>query len=311
MSSGHAVKMGFREGGNWGSAFAQANTIIPFTSESLTKTFDQLQSQALVGQAAAHETENGHQMVPGDVEWELDFTNHALLKYAMGSESAGLYSLTNDLGNVFHLEIDKIVNRHRFESCRMGSLTISGDATSTDPIACSGNVIARSHSTNSTAISALSDTLDRVFFRHISSFRIGVVANALDSSSELAIKDFELNLDDALQTDGKDSSALMVLDPISNGFRKATLKIGVARVGSPVLQVLASLKENNIRVQAQLVFSNGSSSFSINMPQAKIVEGLNMSIGGPGVIEDSFTLELFNNKNNAFMATAGQFDIAT
>ncbi len=311
MGAGHASKMGFDERAEWGGSFSQADFLVPFKSEGLTKAFDQLQSQALVGQAAAHESENGVEMVAGDVAWDLDYGAHGMLKFPMGAESSGLYSLAPDLGNVFDLEIEKIIHRARFQSCRMGNLTISGEASSTDPIACSGNVVAYHGYTSSTAFPALSMGSNRVYFRDISTFRIGGLSSVLGSSQDLAIKSFEVSLDNGLQTDGKDSRGLNVLDPLRNGFRKATLKIGLARVDAGHLMTLMAIRDAGDRVQAQLVLSSGGSSFTFNFPQGKIIEGLNMPIGGPGVIEDSFTLELFNNNDNGNMATSGQFEIAT
>ncbi len=312
MGAGHASKMGYRERSGWGGSYGQPTNMIPFKSESLTKAFDQLQSQALIGQAAAHESKNGHEMVAGDVSWELDYSAHGMLKFGMGAESAGLYAPAADLGNVFDLEIDKILNRHRFQSCRMGGLTISGEASSTEPILCSGNAVVYHAETSSTAFPALSLASNRVYFRDITSFRIGDIADALGASDNLAIKSFEVSLDNGLQTDGKDSSGPNVLDPLRNGFRKATLKIGLARVDAAMIAGLLYNRDNGSRMQAQLVLSNGAGgSFTFNFPQGKIIEGLNMPIGGPGVIEDSFTLELFNNNDNGFMATSGQFEIAT
>lgn len=303
-AAGHAAKVGYREAAGWNTAFQQANQIVPFISEGLTAEYDQLRSQALIGEAASHEFFNGHQKVAGNLDWELDYDNLGLLKYAFGAESAGVFSLANDLSAGFHLEIDKITKRYRFGTCYFNSLTISGEAGSTDPIKCSGNVVSRNVTRSDTAFPSLTDSPNRAYWPHTDYLYLGDQANALTSDDEIAIKSWELSLENNLQVDAIDTSDPdYVLSPLRNGFRKVTLKFSLARVNTDTASLLPGWKDEATRLQGILRLANGSDSILIYLPETKIAEGGDWNVGGPGVIEGEVTLEAFVNRNNTPMST--------
>jgi len=294
---------GFAAASSWGATFVPATTMIPFVSESITKNFDRMMSKALIGQAGEHESEVGRQIVAGDLVMDLDYNNLGLLEYALGDLTTGTYSLTMDLP-MFHLEIDKGVQRYRFQSCKVNQVTIAGSAGAEDPITVTLNVIAYSATISGSTFPSLSlSTPTRAWFEDLSMFRIGDLADALAPGDELGISSFELVCNHGLQADGKDSSnQANVLEPIRNEFRQVTAKFGLARNSSDA-ENIADLCAAGTRVQAQLALTNGSDSFTVYLPQGKVTVPPHMNVSGPGVISSEFETSWHYNNDNSNMST--------
>jgi len=295
-------KAGFIEAASWGAAYAQPTTLLPLKSESFSTTYDRLQDMALVGRSSAAESFNGHVNVGGDIQWYLDYDNHAFLKYAFGAVSAGVYTHDEQTACA-NVEVDKVLHRMRLNCMRLGNLTIAGDVSSSEPITCSSQGIVRSASRSATAFPALTETPNRAWFKDIGIFYIGDLADALGGGDALAIKSFEIGVDNAFKADSKDSSSLYVLDPVWDGFAKFTLKLGVARINTTNADQLPVWKEADTRLQGLLTLNGTGGAFSFVFPQMKIVEGADFSVGGPGVIEGDVTLECYANTANSVMST--------
>jgi len=304
MSYGAKVKAAYVDTAAWGDTWATVTTLLPVASESLVVAYERLRSQALIGQAAAHESELGRIQVTGDLVLELDYNNgHALLEHALGAVSSGTYTPTNDIEDYFHLEIEKGTKRYRFYSCAVNQVVIEGDATSEDPVKFTLSLVAYNATRVDTAFPTLSLTSpNRCYFQHLSYLRMGDLTDALAAGDNVAIKNFSLTIANNLQIDGKDSGdQTHVLVPMRNGWRTVTLKHGLARYGA-IADTLAGLRDAGTRVQAQLHFADSAETIDVYLPQGKIAAGGDMNVGGPGVIEGEFETEWFINSANSNMA---------
>lgn len=295
-------KAGYIEAASWTAPYVQPTTIIPLKSESFSVNYDRLQDQALVGRSSAAESFNGHVNVNGDLQWYLDYDNHGLMKYAFGALAGGVYT-HDELTSCANIEIEKEIHRLRLNATRFNSLTISGDVGSTEPVLCSGQGVTRVATRSATAFPSLTDTPNRAYFKDISLFRIGDLTDALVAGDALAIKSFEIGIENGLQVDAKDSSGLYVLDPVWNDFVRFTLKLGIARINTTNASQLPVWKEADTRLQAMLTLSGTGGAFTFIFPQMKIVEGADFSVGGPGVIEGDVTLECYMNTANSVLST--------
>jgi Phage tail tube protein len=311
MSSGHNSKAGYVDATNWGDAGLTSSISIPLVSESITKSFDLQRSKALHGQASPHEPKHGHQMVTGSLVTEFDYSASGLLEYAMGNAAGTVYTFTDDLDQQFHLEIDKVVERYRHASCKVGSLTISGEAGSEDPIQASYELISHRETRIATAFGGPALTTDPVMFTDLGYLRLGDQADALTSGDAVCIKNFEISIDNALEGTSKCNTDDFVLEPIRSGLRMVTLKIGFARYNSTgIVAALDGWRNNQTRLQSSMLFTNGASSYIIDMPELRIVEGDTWTVGGPGIIEGEVTLEAFvNNHNTPMVAVSDQMQI--
>lgn len=283
-------------------------------SESISESYDKLRSAALVGTAAEHEFVNGVCVISGEVVVELSYNDDEILEYCMGSVAGGVYTLTSPLSKVFHMTIDKGgVLRYYYAGCKVNSFTISGDGGGESPVTLSMNITVREVSTGSALFPALTAPNQPVMFRDLSYAYIGDQANALGAGDMIPVKSFEISCDHALQTDAKDStSAVYVLEPLNNGFRVVSIKLGLARyntANNPTGSI-SLWRSAGTRLQAQLSLVSGGDSFTINIPEAKITSGGDWNVGGPGMISSDVTLGCYRNIHNTPMAAVvDQFSI--
>lgn len=311
---GVLAQAGWSPATSWTQAHQAATQRLRMVSESITEAYDKLRSQALIGQAAQHEFENGIVNVQGDIVCELAYDandttpfDDGILEYCLGANSSRTYDMANALDKWFHLTIDKVTRRYYFSSCKVNSFTISGEADSESPVKLSMNVTARIAADDATVFPSLASAGAPVYFKHMvassaSWFYLNAFGTdgALDSTDATNIKSFELACDNALKSDDKDSgSAVYVVEPARGGFRIVTLKVGIARyLASGPISSLRTWKAAGTKLQGLLGFSDGSSTYLFYLPQMKITEGADFNVGGPGVIEGDVTFECFRNLNN-------------
>lgn len=318
--NGVLAQAGFIAAASWTEDHVAATTRLRLVSESMTEAYDKLRSSALIGQAAQHEFINGIANVTGELVVELSYDNDAILEFCFGSVVATRqYEFTNALAKWFHLTIDRSTRRHYFSSCKVNSFTISGDASAEDPIRLSMNLTSRVATDAATVFPTLAAVGDPVFFKHlyassVSGFWLDTSAgtNALAAADALNIKSFEITVDHALQTDGKDSwSPSSVLDPVVNGFRSVSLKVSLARyLSTAPTSSLRTWKAAATRLQGLLTFTSSPNSYVFYLPEMKISEGAEFNVGGPGAIEGDVTFQCFRNNNNTNMAAvADQLEI--
>lgn len=313
-ATGTAVKAGYSDCATWATAFAAAGTIVPLVSETLSKAYDLSRSEALIGVAAEREPDLGTDLITGDIVWELDYDNHGLLAYCFGALGSGIYDFAADITDWFHFQIDKSLKRYNFAACAVNSFGISGEIGSGKPVHVSASVVARSLALSDSAFPSISDTApNRVYAEDLLAGASGVLlgdqTDALSASTDnLAIKTFEFRAENNLQTDGKDTGGGgHVLQPLRQGFRKVTLRLGLARYATPGATYvaptsLATWKDAGTRLQASMLLTGTGGTMLLQIPEARIPEGLNWNVGGPGVIEDSVLLECYQNLHNTPMS---------
>lgn len=311
MSLGVLAQAGFAAATGFTQAHQTATNQLRLVSESMSINYDKLRSQALIGQVAQHEFENGHMMVEGDVVTELAYDDDEILEYCCGAVSSRTYTPTDQLQKYFHLTIDRSTTRYIFRGCMVKSFTISGEAGSENPVQLTLSLIAYHGTTSATAFPSLTTPDDPVLFTHLASVSIADQADAIAGGDEIYISSFTFTCDNNLQTDAKDTSnATNILEPIRAGFRTVTAGFGLARyyTTAPVSS-LSGWKSAGTRLQMQLVFTN-TDTYTIQIPECKITEGVEFNVGGPGPLEDSVSVECFYNNNNTPMSSVtDQFSI--
>ena len=316
MSQGVRTKAGYKDAAAWGESWAAADTILPYTSESIARTYQMNRSAALIGQVAAHEFEHGVQGNAGDMPLELDFNNLGLLEHALGDVNGGVYSFTNELAQYFHIEIDKVAKRYRYGGCMIGSFQMAADSASEQPIMWTPSITARSCVEHSNAIAALTDTQARVYWKHLTAgyCRINILDAALDDQDNQTIKSFGLSVENNLQTDLIDTdSATYYQAPIRNGFRTVELTVGFGRYNAHAV-TLQGLHAADTRVQAELFMTGSGGTIKIQLPAMKIKSGLDFNVGGPAVLEGDVTFEAHYNGSggsakNSNMSVVDQMEI--
>ncbi len=304
-AGGYKTQAGFLDAASWGTAWAEEDTLIPFVSEDLTTEYDKIKSMSLTGSAAEKEFEQGHKMVQGNLNFNLDYDNSGLLFYAFGSLNGSVWEFEDDLDEYFALTIDKVTARYQFASCMINTLTISGEAGADTPIQCSAGVVAYDVTTSATAFASLSMTEDPVIFPHLSYFRIGDQADALAAGDNIDIQSFEISIDNKLELDAKDTSGTPVLNPgTRTGFREVTFRITLPRYDATNVTNFTTWKDAGTRLQASFYFVSGGESVTVNIPECKIAEGANWNVDGPGPIAAEVSFRCFYNNNNTPMAAA-------
>jgi hypothetical protein len=318
--SGYATKAAIKLAQAWGNSWAAAvDTLIPFVSESMTQAFDELRSEALIGQAAMHPTTQGTEIVVGDIVLDLTYgVATQLLGYGFGGQTGGAIVPANDLSaKTFNLEIEKVNDRYRFYACMVNSITISGSMGDGKPVQVTLGLIAQKADIVSTAFPTLSlptdGTEERVYMEHARAvgFWAGDLVDALVSGDEIGISSFEFAMENNLKADDKDSVETSVVQPIRDGFRTVTSKIGLPRF-TTTEAAFPAWRAADTNLQAKLVFTgDGADTVTFFLPNIKISEGGDFNVGGPGVIAGDVGFEAFYNGSggaaqNAFMSVVDQ-----
>lgn len=320
--SGYATKAGIKLGQTWGAAWATVDTVIPMLSESLTAKADELRDESLIGQASETEFSLGTQKVAGDIVISIPYGIAGvaqLIGYAIGTYASGAITRADSLSsNVFHLEIDKIVNRYRFACCMISKLVIAGEIGSGKPVTATMSLIARSFATSATAfpsISLATSGAARVYGEHLRDpgyIYVGDCANALTSGDVLGAKSFELTIDNNLKADDVDSSSNYVLEPERDGMCKTSLKLGFARHQTSSAQ-FTTWRDAGTQLQAILNFSS-STTLRFRFPRLYVQSGADFNVSGPGTYGGDVMLDAFYNGSggsarNAYMAVTDQVDV--
>lgn len=307
--SGVLAQAGWAAGTSWSQAHQTETAKLRILSESITEAYDKLRSQALLGYASQHEFEVGHVQVSGEIVTELCYDGDPILEYCMGAVATRTYTFTAQLAKYFHLTIDRVTKVYKFAGVKVNSFTISGQAGE-EPVKLTMNVTCRSVTVaNAGTFASLSAPGAPVLFPHlqassVSGVWLGDQTDALATGDALPVKSFEISVDNALQADAKDSSdPLYVLDPLRNGVRVVTCKLGLARyLSTAPTTSLRGWKTAGTRLQAMLVLASGSDSYTMYLPDCKISEGADFNVGGPAMIEGAITLEAYRNLHNTPMA---------
>lgn len=307
--NGTLSRAAFAAAASWTEAYTSTGARqLRLVSESLTLNYDKMRSAALLGSAAEHEFYNGHLMISGELVVDLAYDNSEILAYCTGASAGTVYTFSDQLSKWFHLVIDKNTERWMFAGCKVTSFTISGEPGET-PVRLSMQVIARSVAIGSTAWPSVVAVDEPVFFKQFATCWLGLTTDTLSATHALPIKSFEISVDNALQGDAKDSSSTSyVIEPIRNGFRKVSVKLGLARylaaATSTQTAALVGWKIAGTHLSLSLACTNATDTYTFAFPELMISDGANWNVAGPSVIESEITLEAFRNRTNTGTHTA-------
>ncbi|MGB0889709.1 MAG: phage tail tube protein [Solirubrobacterales bacterium] len=313
MSAGVTTDAGYvGRSSTWSPSPSTVTDWLPCLTESITQDITLATSEA-IGQVSQYPGELVRIVAPGDVNCELDYNYGAsVLEYALGAHSAGTYDTADQLSFI-GFEFDKGVARVRHPSCVIDTMTISGAPD--EVIRVSYGVVAYEELRSAVAFPSIrpaQSLQERVLFEDLN-VRLGITGSALSASEDIGVSGFELTLNNTMWLDGMDSeSAKRIMSPERNGIRTATLRLDFARFTSGLhtggTHPINDWRDDQDELQASLVFTGSTGSYTINCPIAQIPSGANANIGGPEVIPDSITLRL-NGGVNSDMAGADQLQI--
>lgn len=278
-----------------------AGHLVPFTKESLNAAYERIEDESLVGSGSRGASAQGPLRAGGDAEHNLDYNNFDnIFEAYCGANASRVFTMTNDdLAKYVLIELEKVIQRHRYYPAKIGGLVISGSASG-GKITVKPKFHTRLRAISATAFPVgctLAGAQDLVLFKHLN-FRIGDQVDALGAGDNMGISSFELTLERNMAAQDNDSmSPTYILDPIPGGWRDAKLKLTFPRYNS-VTAVLATWKDAETALQARFAFAGPSSqTFVIEVPNLRIATGFDVPIEGPGPIK--FDGELSAHRSDA------------
>ena len=296
--TGILSKCGVGLNASWGAAWTAVDTLIPFSSESLEKTIAKIDDASLTGIGGMKKADAGLISLPGDLSGDLDYYNWGkVLEAALGSVATGVYDIVDTNSKVLRLEFEKVTSRWRIGSAKVNRLVISGQKGEAVKITVGlvGDDLTRS-STTFPSLSLAGSS--RVLF-HQGTFRFADTVDALASGDAVGLESFELTFERNFKTDDYTNQARTILEPKENGFRRVTLRVKLPRYEA---DTFIDWKDNGTDVQADMVFTDGTKTFKIEIPQMLAFEGFNANIGGPDIVPLEGTFECYVNTDNSTMS---------
>jgi len=305
LGQGFLSTAGIKAETSWGEAWAAVDTAIPYLNESLVSTYDRSADVSLLGSAGMAQDEATIQNVSGDISFYLDYElNHGIiLKAALGAESSDVYTLTDTLqasGNMFRIEFDKSVSRWRAAGCKVNNLTLSSAAGADNFLTATASLVAKSLSRSSDSFPAITVSGQTNILHSHLTFRLADKADALDSGDEMGVSSVNLSINNNLQADAKDSSSSSaILEPVRNGFRETMFDVELPRYTADTIQ---DWKDNDTILQADLTYTNGVNTLLIEIPELKIMGGVDANIGGAEVIPLTVNMKAMRNSSDSIMS---------
>ena len=281
---------------------------IPYISESIQAQFNHVQDNSLCGPAARPKSQQGTLIAEGGFELHFRYTlAQQLLEHFFGSllvDTPGVgtntYSLDPSIdGAAVTIAIEKTVAVWEHAGYKASELTITGSPTDGIRIEVDGfcvNTDYASGTNTSGVLSALSSPGDFMLFQDMT-FRVGDLTDALDSSDDLAISSFSLNINRALSPTEVNSSNR--LEALENAFRETTLEINIPRYEA---QTFIDFHAAHTQLQATLSFTDGTNTKTISIPNMLVMEW-DAEVGGPEFVEHpvTFTCHPDSLLENAFI----------
>jgi|GEM_PF-2123425 len=294
--------------------------LIPFTSESVNKLTEAIESKYLDGSAARKNIVNGAISVDGDFSGELVYDEIAgdiigierLLKGALGDSARdagnGLnkYYMATELDNHYTLVFNKQVSAWEGASIKFGTLTLAGAMGEDGCTFSIGNL--RGHTlrrtgdagiiNNIAAVTGLSPTnIPSLIKLKDATFRVADQANALASGDQVCINSFELSVDNSI-SDPEYSTVCSghtdsdyALEAGRNGLRVCKFKITIPRYDA---DTFFDFQSADTALQADLKFALGSYEFNILLPYLKVTAPT-APIGGPEMITHEVEFDVLRN----------------
>lgn len=275
--------------------------LVPFVSEGITKTFQKIRAAVLEGKAGLRESYNGPITVEGEIPIEMSYENLGfILQLALGS-SASPYTIEDQLAEAFQIIIDKQLatgGRWQIDRAKIAGFTIAGSAKDTNPLRMTLKCIMQDITLSDTSFPASGTNFDGngltsftpIMF-HDMTFKI--------QGTNWGIESFELSFDRKLKGDDyaskcteNDSNAQYNLEPIEDGFREVSLKIAIPRY---LANTLVDYKNNDTSLTIDMDFANGAKALNIDFAIAKVKEGFDNQIAGPGIVRQEGTFDIFRS----------------
>lgn len=293
-ATGTETKLGTKAVAGWTTAYSAVDVAVPYSSETLSRQFERSEDDSLVGSGAMVPSVQSNEVAQGDTSHILDYNNfNSMLKAWFGAEAAGVFTISETLGEYRYIELDKSVDRWRFGPSKATKIVISGQAG--DWVKGTWSWAVKTLARSATAFPAISPAArNKVHFKNMSYFWIGDQADALGAGDKFAISAFELTLERNLVTDdyaSGDSSGneTQILEPIGSGFRSASLKLTFPRY-STTTEAIIDWKDADTALQADFLFSLSGETFRVQIPNLVITEGFDVNVGGPERLQAEGTL---------------------
>jgi len=308
MSTGQgiAARCAIGKETSFGTAVA-VDEVVPFSSESINRAIQQLESQYLDGNVGRKGLKNSVVSVTGALEGELVWDDDTgdpigcenILRGALGSSSTSTddnqYKTASAIDDVYTMCFNKQVSNWEIVSAKHNTLTLSGAAGekvmfSTDIIGYNLLRTGDAGITNAVAaVTALSNTdqPENIVFDDLV-FRVGTQADALATGDRYKIDSFELSINNNLSEPQFSSiasghtSSLLTLEPKRNGQRETNLSISLPRYES---DQFFSWLNSGTALMADLKFTSGSYYFHIFLLNIRVVGDPTASIGGTELIK--------------------------
>lgn len=309
------VIVGMRQQAAYRTALV-ANTLVPILSENIIENFNRHLDESLDGTAGYEIDDDGMKMVEGSMECLLrydeentEFVGTDLpLAIAMGSNTYHAGSTANQL--IFASDLDEYAtiamykgnitgsnNLWEFIGAMCKSFRIEGDKASEHvkvTFDWSSYNNKRSSCVNTaTDLTTLPDDIASIVKMTDLTFRIASdFSDVLASGDNITISSFSLAVDNKLVTDDGGSidathtDATLILQPKRAGKRDVMFEFVVPRYEADTFH---AAKVAGTPLQASLIFTNGSDTFTLLIPYLK-VETCESPAGGSEVIPVNVTM---------------------
>jgi hypothetical protein len=291
---GFGSKLGIIKLASWAAGYSAPTALIPFLNETLSVAFDRIPDESLVGTASRGPSAQGGLAVAGETTHNLDYNNFdTLFECLMGTAVGRTFTISDDdLPKWPSVEVDKVIQRHRFYAGKIVKATISCRAGGIAQV--KFGWLIRKRDLSATAFPAISTPGPRnlVLFKHaITKIWIGDQADALTSGDAIGFSSYEIAFDRQMVADDRDSnSPTEILEPIPGDWRACEIKLTIPRYNTAT-SVLADWKDNDTALQLQIQHTGGSESFSAQLPNLRITDGFDVPVEGPGPITLEGTLQ--------------------
>lgn len=307
IAHGFSVVTGIGSESTLGTPVASTQKIC-IISESLAEVIQEVLDNSLCGTAVRSIGQQGTRQIAGGYVHQLrvDLGAIQFIKF-FGTTDADTpnvgqtaYSLDNSIdGDGYTVSIDKQVSVYEFAGYKASSMVISGNPgdgirVTWDGFATSLNL---DSVINTTAVLAALGEGGTFFLFQDTTFRIADLADALQTSDRLQISEFSLEVNRNLEPVEVNSHNRT--EALENNFRESKLTFAVPRYQS---DFIIDAHRNHTKLQADLVFTNGTAIKTIQMPKMIVTEYSN-NAGGPEYLKINVTCQLFEDSegDNAFI----------
>lgn len=305
---------------SWQGNIGTGTYQLPVTNENITSRYDLLTYNLLDGYASQRETEQVRIGVQGQLGGVLDYNNCGPILQAMFGQApltaasgagaitlgacSGWFTFASGQSQEQYMQfiVDKQISRWYSTNMVVNSFEFS--AGMGEEVKWTADLIGRNYLTTSTALTVTNAlTSFNAVKMNEAEFRIApVTSGALAAGHAVKINRFTISCNWNLTADimgTKDSvhtDARYILNPMTDAARDVTLSIELPRYDSDTEFI--TWKAQDTRLQAELIFTDGSERLTFIFPQLKINDGFNAETNGRAHRVLSGTLKAFRNTDN-------------